>query len=206
MISKSVMAVLVVTVCVLTTSACTGGDSSGTSATGESSPSGTTASSSASASPTATSEPIELPRGTDPDGTFTPTDGDNFRDVVLLNSTDLPLTSLEEAGPATLELFVHAGQDASGELTWDDGQPWSLIGRDGDGVFRLLDALYVQLGQVDYWASWSYDDEVPVVFVLVTGGGSLVGFKFTHDKAAGVFLRTEVFATEGNRGDLGSTA
>lgn len=75
--------------------------------------------------------------------------------AALARTTDLPLTSLEEADPATLELFVRAERDANGEIMWDDGQPWSLIVREGEDVFRLLDALYVQLGQVDYWASWS---------------------------------------------------
>lgn len=45
-----------------------------------------------------------------------------------------------------------------------------------------------------------------MVFVLVTGGGSLLGYEFTYDKAADVFLRTAVFLTEGNRGDLGSSS
>lgn len=206
MIRTSGVAALAVAACLLVTSACTGGESPGTSATGEPSSPGPTAGTSASASPTTTSEPILIPHGTDTEGTFTPSSGGDPVDKVLLSSTAIPLRSFEEPDPASLELFVHAGQDANGEIMWDDGQPWSLIVRDGDDIFRLLDALYVQIGQVDYWASWSYDDEVPVVFVLLTGNGSLVGYEFTYDKARDAFVRTEVFATQGNRGELGSSA
>jgi len=125
---------------------------------------------------------------------FKPIGKDQDYGMILFKSSGF---ALEKDGESTVELFVKAEQ-YKGEIAWDDGQSWYLIVRDGDSAFKLLDNVYVQLGQVDYWAYWSYDEDAPHLLVMVRQGAGIEEFNFTYDRDKDVFYRETVFKTEGN--------
>ncbi len=141
-------------------------------------------------------------RSSDPDGVFTPMGDEDGVGMILYSSSQLPMTSMEDT--ASLELYVYAEQ-AGGEIAWDDGQNWYLIVRDGEDIFRLIDETYVQMGQVSFWSYWSYDEEAPHLLVMVTEGAGIQVYSYVYDKAADMFYRTEVFATDGNNGVVDSS-
>jgi hypothetical protein len=146
---------------------------------------------------------MEIPRGADTQEKFVQISKDQGYGMILLKSSELSLTA-EKTG-ATLELYIKAEQ-VSGEIFYDDGQPWSLIVRDGDSVFLLLDDLYVQLGQVNYWYCWSYDKDAPYILVMVQNGAGIEELCFSYDSEKDVFYRESVFATEGNISVIDSSA
>ena len=121
--------------------------------------------------------------------------------MILYDSSGFALTGKDNT--ATLELFVKAEQ-SNGKIAWNDGQNWYLIVRAGDTIFKLLDNLYVQNGQVNYWSYWSYDEESPRLLVMVQDGAGIEEFSYTFDKDKDVFNRERLFATAGNIGMLDS--
>ena len=141
-------------------------------------------------------------RSGDPEGIFTPMGGEDGVGMILYSSSELPLRSQEDT--ASLELYVNA-QQVGGQIAWDDGQNWYLIIRDGEGIFKLVDQTYIQMGQVSYWSYWSYDEQAPHLLVMITEGAGIRVYSFVYNQEQDVFYRTEVFATEGNNSLVGSS-
>jgi len=174
---------IVLTVCLMPLSGCANSDASGGSSDSDSKTPETR---------------VTIERTKDLEGKFTPTgegQDDQGKDMILYSSSEIDLT--EGGKSATVELFVKAEQ-ADGEILWDDGQYWYLIVRDGDSVFKLLDDVYLQLGRVNYWAYWSYDEKAPHLLVMVQEGAGIREYVYTYDKDSDVFYRDDVFVTTGN--------
>jgi len=144
----------------------------------------------------------EIAPGSDPEGQFTPLGEEDGVGMILFSSSEMPLQSQEQT--ASLELYVYAEQ-TDGEIAWNDGQNWYLIVRDGEKIYRLMDEVYVQMGQVSYWSYWSYDEEAPHLLVMVTEGAGIRVYSYVYDKQADVFYQSEVFASEGNNGIVDSS-
>lgn len=84
---------------------------------------------------------------------------------------DSAAVDLEDDGvPERVELRARVERDDRGRLMWDDGQEWSLVVDDEEGVYTLFEG-WVQLGTLGFWLLESGGD-TPVSIVSLENAGS----------------------------------
>lgn len=117
-------------------------------------------------------------------------EADYLNGLNLYNSYTLALANENIA----IELYVAAEVDpATGEAELDDGQEWTLVARQGDDIYPLVERTYIQNGQVGYTVYTDYEqNEMPHILAEVSSGAGISYYDCTYDEASKTFSREVV--------------
>ena len=127
------------------------------------------------------------------------TDGLECDRMYLCSKTDFTL----EGQTATAELYMDSVPDESELLRWrnstnwgwTDGQRWTLLIRQGEDVYPLIDKRWVQLGHLEYYI-WTDDDQencpVRVTLIWATDNGTLI-YEYDHRPQEEEFVVKKIY-------------
>jgi hypothetical protein len=90
-------------------------------------------------------------------------------------------------------ILANVGKSSSGELTWDDGQPWEVRIEEADGTTTRVFAQSVQLGKVQGYIT--HRDGHTTLYLLEQTTSILQGFEISYFgpnkvKSRVIFTRT----------------
>lgn len=93
----------------------------------------------------------------------------------------------------TITILANVEKSPSGQLAWDDGQPWEVRIEEPDGTRTRALAQFVQLGKITGYIT--HQDGHPTLFLLEQAGSGLRGFEITYSgpnkiKSKVIFVRT----------------
>ena len=92
-----------------------------------------------------------------------------------------------------IELHVNVGITDNGSFTWDDGQNWLLVVKDGEITYPLFDD-YIQLGSLDF-STTTFEGE-PGIVIHMTQHSNITIQKFTYDKKEKGYLKETFYKKE----------
>ena len=122
--------------------------------------------------------------------------------MYLYSKTDFTMDGQQ----ATAELYIDSEPNEKGVLFWQDGQSWSLLIRQGEDVYPLIDKKWVQNGHLKYYiwtdtTNWTWEDRdnLPVKVMLVwVGNEGMQIYSYDHQSQDSQFIVKEVYETPEN--------